>query len=165
MSADKAIFAFWTRSANGSYILPHLGVGEIEARPSDLKLSMTIDKVYSIELIMPRHWERCAASAKVGREFTAQTIRHQLAVRAQAHFPAAAVTDRHEHPEAIALRRDAKPQAITVAVPAGFGRLHTGICELVPRHSFLMPFLTRLVFSSVNKGESEDGKCAILLNN
>ena len=41
---------------------------------------MKIGKNYSIEEIMPRHWERCATSAKVGREFTLGTIRHQLAV-------------------------------------------------------------------------------------
>ncbi|TWH23647.1 HipA domain-containing protein, partial [Aminobacter sp. J15] len=63
-----------------SSILPHLGKTEVDARLSDLKLSMRIDKVYSIEEIMSRDWERCATSAKVGREFTLRTIRHQLAV-------------------------------------------------------------------------------------
>ncbi|TWH32217.1 MULTISPECIES: type II toxin-antitoxin system HipA family toxin [unclassified Aminobacter] len=63
-----------------SSILPHLGEAGIEAQLNDLKLSMRVDKVYSIEEIMPRDWERCATSAKVGREFTLGTIRHQLAV-------------------------------------------------------------------------------------
>lgn len=46
----------------------------------DLKLAMKIDKVYLIDEIMPRHWERCAFSAKGGGEYTIRTIRHQLAV-------------------------------------------------------------------------------------
>jgi len=63
-----------------SSILPHLGKGEIDARLDQLKLSMKVGNLYSIEEIMPRDWERCATSAKVGREFTLGTIRHQLAV-------------------------------------------------------------------------------------
>ncbi|MER9937242.1 type II toxin-antitoxin system HipA family toxin [Mesorhizobium sp. M0088] len=63
-----------------SSILPHLGEGEIEAEMRDLKLAMKIDRVYPIDEIMPRHWARCASSAKVGGEYTVRTIRHQLAV-------------------------------------------------------------------------------------
>ncbi|MER9162766.1 type II toxin-antitoxin system HipA family toxin [Mesorhizobium sp. M0496] len=63
-----------------SSILPHLGEGEIQAEMRDLKLAMKIDRVYPIEEIMPRHWRRCASSAKVGGEYTMRTIRHQLAV-------------------------------------------------------------------------------------
>jgi serine/threonine-protein kinase HipA len=61
-------------------ILPHLGEGEIQAEMRDLKLAMKIDRVYPIDEIMPRHWERCASSARVGGEYTMRTIRHQLAV-------------------------------------------------------------------------------------
>lgn len=63
-----------------SSILPHLGEGEIQAEMRDLKLAMKIDKVYLIDEIIPRHWERCASSAKGGGEYTMRTIRHQLAV-------------------------------------------------------------------------------------
>lgn len=63
-----------------SSILPHLGEGEIQAEMRDLKLAMKIDRVYLIDEIMPRHWERCASSAKGGGEYTMRTIRHQLAV-------------------------------------------------------------------------------------
>lgn len=63
-----------------SSILPHLGEGEIEVNMRDIKLAMRIDRVYPINEVMPRHWERCAKAAKVGSEFTMETIRHQLAV-------------------------------------------------------------------------------------
>jgi serine/threonine-protein kinase HipA len=63
-----------------SSILPYLGEGEIRAEMRDLKLAMKIDKVYAIDEVMPRHWERCASSAKVGTEFTMQTIRRQIAI-------------------------------------------------------------------------------------
>ncbi|MCX8570835.1 type II toxin-antitoxin system HipA family toxin [Aminobacter sp. MET-1] len=63
-----------------SSILPHLGEGEVQAEMRDLKLAMKIDRTYLIDEIMPRHWERCASSAKVNGEYTMQTIRHQLAV-------------------------------------------------------------------------------------
>lgn len=63
-----------------SSILPHLGEGEIQAEMRYLKLAMKIDRVYPIDEVMPRHWERCATSAKVGGEYTMRTIRHQLAV-------------------------------------------------------------------------------------
>ena len=63
-----------------SSILPHLGEGQIEADRRNLKLAMKIDRTYALDEIMPRHWERCASSAKVASEFTIQTIRHQIAV-------------------------------------------------------------------------------------
>lgn len=63
-----------------SSILPHLGEGEIQAEMRDIKLAMKIDRVYPVDEIMPRHWQRCASSAKVGGEYTIRTIRHQLAV-------------------------------------------------------------------------------------
>lgn len=63
-----------------SSILPHLGEGEIQAEMRDIKLAMKIDRVYPIDDVMPRHWERCASSAKVGGEYTLRTIRRQLAV-------------------------------------------------------------------------------------
>lgn len=63
-----------------STILPHLGEGEIQAEMRDLRLAMKIDRVYPIDEVMPRHWKRCASSAKVGSEFTMQTIRHQIAI-------------------------------------------------------------------------------------
>jgi len=63
-----------------SSILPHLGEGEIQAETRDLRLAMKIDRVYPIDEVMPRHWERCASSAKVGSEFTLQSVRHQIAV-------------------------------------------------------------------------------------
>lgn len=63
-----------------SSILPHLGEGEIQAEMRDIKLAMKIDRVYPIDEVMPRHWERCASSAKVGGEYTLRTIRRQLAV-------------------------------------------------------------------------------------
>ncbi|MDP3899165.1 MAG: type II toxin-antitoxin system HipA family toxin [Mesorhizobium sp.] len=63
-----------------SSILPHLGQGEIQAEMRDLRLAMKIDRVYTIDEVMPRHWERCASAAKVGIEFTMRTIRHQIAV-------------------------------------------------------------------------------------
>ena len=63
-----------------SSILPHLGDGEIQAEMRDLRLAMKIDRVYPIDEVMPRHWKRCASSAKVGSAFTMQTVRHQIAV-------------------------------------------------------------------------------------
>ena len=63
-----------------SSILPHLGQGEIQAEMRDLRLAMKIDRVYPIDEVMPRHWERCASSAKVGSEFTMRTVRHQIAI-------------------------------------------------------------------------------------
>lgn len=63
-----------------SSILPHLDQGEIQAEMRDLRLAMKIDRVYPIDEVMPRHWERCASSAKVGSEFTMQAIRHQIAI-------------------------------------------------------------------------------------
>lgn len=62
-----------------SSILPHLGEGEIEANMRDIKLAMKVDKVYPVNEVMPRHWERCASAAKVGAEFTMEAIRRQLA--------------------------------------------------------------------------------------
>jgi len=62
-----------------SSILPHLGEGEIEANMRDIRLAMRIDRVYPINEVMPRHWERCATAAKVGAEFTMEAIRRQLA--------------------------------------------------------------------------------------
>ena len=63
-----------------SSILPHLGQGEIQAGMRELRLAMKIDKVYPINEVMPRHWERCASSAKAGIEFTIQAARHQIAI-------------------------------------------------------------------------------------
>jgi len=63
-----------------SSILPHLGEGEIQAETRDLRLAMKIDRVYPIDEVMPRDWKRCASSAKVGSEFTLQSVRHQIAV-------------------------------------------------------------------------------------
>lgn len=63
-----------------SSILPHLGEGEIQAEMRDLRLAMKIDRVYPIDEVMPRHWQRCASSAKVGSEFTLQSVRHQIAI-------------------------------------------------------------------------------------
>lgn len=63
-----------------SSILPHLGEGEIQAGTRDLRLAMKIDRVYPIDEVTPRHWERCASSAKVGSEFTLQSVRNQIAV-------------------------------------------------------------------------------------
>lgn len=63
-----------------SSILPHLGEGGIRAGAHDLKLAMKIDRMYAIDAIMPRHWQRSASSARVGSEYTMQSIRHQIAV-------------------------------------------------------------------------------------
>lgn len=63
-----------------SSILPHLGEGEIQAGTRDLRLAMKIDRVYPIDEVTPRHWERCASSARVGSEFTLQSVRNQIAV-------------------------------------------------------------------------------------
>jgi serine/threonine-protein kinase HipA len=63
-----------------SSILPHLGEGEIQAEMRDLKLAMKIDKTYQLDEVMPRHWERCASSAKVSAEYTMTAIRDQVAV-------------------------------------------------------------------------------------
>ncbi|CAG0994519.1 MAG: type II toxin-antitoxin system HipA family toxin [Rhizobiaceae bacterium] len=63
-----------------SSILPHLGEGEIQAGTRDLRLAMKIDRVYPIDEVMPRDWKRCASSAKVGSEFTLQSVRNQIAV-------------------------------------------------------------------------------------
>jgi serine/threonine-protein kinase HipA len=46
----------------------------------ELRLAMKIDKVYPINEVIPRHWERCASSAKAGIEFTIQAARHQIAI-------------------------------------------------------------------------------------
>lgn len=63
-----------------SSILPHLGEGAVQAEMRDLKLAMKIDKTYPLEEVMPRHWARCAAAAKVGADNTINAVRRQIAV-------------------------------------------------------------------------------------
>ena len=61
-----------------SSILPHLGEDEIAADMRDIKMAMKVGGYYEIEAIMPRHWERCAKSARFSAEETLTILREQI---------------------------------------------------------------------------------------